>query len=158
MLAELMLVLASKFPSDIGQNLFQINPSFKQYSKQNRSEHRYEYKDNDYLVASAKIPAFGWNIWAWDSLERINAPSNQNLTYTLVLAITLMVISVSAIYLLVIRLMYVPIGGEPRDIERLLKKISQGDLASHPSYQGSDTGVYAELLKMVVNLRELFHR
>jgi len=148
-------VLASKFPKDIGNNLFKIIPSFSQYKSTASSEHNYEYQGEEYFVASAKIDALGWKIWAWDSQSHINASSNDNLLYTVLTAFSLLAISLVVIYFIVIKLMYIPIGGEPKEIEKLLNKISQGDLACAPSATNNDTGVYAEILKMTQNLRSI---
>jgi len=148
-------VLASKYPKDIGENLFNIIPSFKKESSQLTSQHSYEYQGEDYVVASARIESLGWNVWAWETQASIDAPSNENLTYTSVISIALIIASLGVIYVFVVKLMYVPIGGEPKAIELLLKEISEGDLASHPSVSEQDTGVYAELLKMVAKLRTI---
>jgi len=148
-------ILASKKHQDIGNNLFEILPSFKQHASKEKSEHHYRHADVDYFVASSKISQLGWTIWAWDTDEQINAPSNSNLFYTLASAMSLLAISLFIVYLLVNRLMYRPIGGEPKDIQALLVDIASGDLASAPKLDDTHSGVYAELLKMTANLRQI---
>jgi len=148
-------ILASKYPENIGNNLFSIIPSFKQHKTTVTTGHNYEFEGTEYFVASAQIDALGWKIWAWDSQERINLSSNENLMYTSMLAFSLLVISLTIIYFIVIKLMYIPIGGEPKDIEKLLNAISQGNLACAPAATNKDTGVYAEILKMTNNLRSI---
>jgi methyl-accepting chemotaxis protein len=148
-------VLASKYPEDIGRNLFEIIPSFSKYQSVAKSEHNYEFQGKDYFVTSATIDTLNWKVWAWDSQDRINLSSNDNLVYTTLIALSLLAISLTIIYFIVIKLMYIPIGGEPKDIEKLLNKISQGDLACTPEATTKDTGVYAEILKMTVNLRNI---
>ena len=148
-------VLSSKNPKDIGKNLFRIIPSFASHKNAKSSAHEYEFQGEDYFVASSKLESLGWNVWAWDTQARINASSNDNLLSSSLIALTLIIVSLVVIYTLVIKLMYVPIGGEPKDIEKLLSKIAKGDLACTPNAKGTDTGVYAEILKMVDNLRAI---
>ena len=148
-------VLASKFPTDIGNNLFKIIPAFAKYKSASTSEHNYEFKGEDYFVASAKIDALGWKVWAWDSQSRINASSNDNLLYTSLIALSLLIVALTIIYFIVIRLMYIPIGGEPKAIEGLLNRIAQGDLACTSPATDKDTGVYAGIKKMTSNLRDI---
>ena len=148
-------ILSSKNRQDIGKNLFKIIPSFANHKNAKSSAHEYEFQGEDYFVASSKLEGLSWNVWAWDTQARINASSNDNLLSTSLIAITLIIVSLVLVYMLVIKLMYIPIGGEPKDIESLLSKIAQGDLACAPGAQESDTGVYAEILKMVDNLRTI---
>jgi methyl-accepting chemotaxis protein len=146
-------VFASKIPSDIGENLFSINPSFKQYANTPSSEHYYAFDGADLFVSGVQNAELGWNFWVWDTVEQINSKSNENLLFSSITAIVLIILSLGISYILIIRLMYVPIGGEPKDIEGLIEKISQGDLASSPKLSGNDMGVYAKTLSMAENLR-----
>lgn len=148
-------ILASKQVSEIGKNLFSINPSFKQYSKRNSSEHYYDLNDEALFVASSRMESLGWNFWVWDTVANINSKSNQNLIFSLILSVILVTASLFVSYILVVRLMYVPIGGEPKEIENLIDKISQGDLACAPKPSANDTGVHSHVLHMAENLRNI---
>ncbi|MFT2112075.1 methyl-accepting chemotaxis protein [Marinomonas sp. 2405UD68-3] len=148
-------VLASGSPEHIGSNLFEIIPSFAQYNSADVSEHYYEYQGQNYFVAGAKIPSLGWKVWAWDLQESINSSSNENLIHTGLVALFLFFVSLIIIYFIVIKLMYIPVGGEPKEIESLLSRISKGDLACAPVATDKDTGIYAEILKMTSNLRKI---
>lgn len=148
-------ILASKTSSDIGKNLFDINPSFKEYAVKKVSSHEYEFNSQGYYVFSSQIKSLGWNIWAWDTQTNVNLASHDNLIYTAIISLSLLVISLVIIYFSVIRLMYIPIGGEPSEIGDLIRKISKGDLASTPRKTDSDTGVYAEILDMSDNLKNI---
>ncbi|WP_076419847.1 methyl-accepting chemotaxis protein [Colwellia sp. UCD-KL20] len=148
-------VLASKYPKDIGNNLFKTIPAFAQNKESAFEPHAYTLDNKEYFAISVPIKSLDWTVMAWDSQERINSSSNNNLIYTSIMAISLIVVSLIIIYVIVIRLMYIPIGGEPKEIEQLLHKIAEGDLASAPLPSDKDTGVYAEILKMAINLRSI---
>lgn len=45
------------------------------------------------------------------------------------------------------------LGGEPKEIEAIVKKIAQGDLSSVALANGEETGVYREILTMVDSLK-----
>lgn len=148
-------VLASKFPKDIGNNLFKTIPAFAQNKENAFEPHDYALDNKEYLAIAVPIESLDWIVMAWDSQERINSSSNNNLVYTSIIAVSLIIVSLIIIYVIVIRLMYIPIGGEPKEIEQLLHQISEGDLASAPLPSDKDTGVYVEILKMAINLRAI---
>jgi len=148
-------ILASKDTSQIGKNLFDINPSFEGIKAHPESELYYESNGEERFVSSVKLPSLNWNFWVWDYVSNINAKSNENLLYTSITSALLIALSLIISYILIVKLMYVPIGGEPKEIERLIQKMADGDLscAHQASVQHSD--VYGELLKMAANLTEI---
>jgi methyl-accepting chemotaxis protein len=148
-------LLAAKYPEIIGKNLFELRPSYGQHRNQSKSEHSYEFEGDKYKVVSAQIGSLGWTVWAWDSWDNINTPSNENLKISLIMALLLIAPSLYIVYLIIIKIMYLPIGGEPTEIEAIVKKIAQGDLASVPLANGKETGVYLAILTMVDSLKEI---
>ncbi|MEO9276097.1 cache domain-containing protein, partial [Marinomonas sp. 5E14-1] len=121
-------IMASPDTDSIGKNIFDIFPSFKEHFDKETSQHTYRYKGEDYLVSSAKVASLGWTVWSWDTTSHINAASNSNLAQGLIFSIILILISLVIIYLTVVKLMYKPIGGEPKEIEELVKRVANGDL------------------------------
>jgi methyl-accepting chemotaxis protein len=146
-------LLASQDANIIGKNLFELRPSYKQYQNESTSNHTYFFENNEYEVVSAQIASLGWTVWAWDSSSNINSASNENLKISLLLALLLIVLSLYIVYLIVVRIMYIPIGGEPKEIEAIVTKIAQGDLGSIAPANGKETGVYREILAMVYSLK-----
>ncbi|MGF1908861.1 methyl-accepting chemotaxis protein [Vibrio kasasachensis] len=47
------------------------------------------------------------------------------------------------------------VGGEPRDIQRIVQQVSQGDLSSEISVTGKETGIYANMISMRAELRRI---
>lgn len=148
-------LLASHDTEILGQNLFNLHPSYKRYKNDKKSIHSYTYEEDEYQVVSAKIDSLNWTVWSWDFWSRINAASKENLQISLLIALVLISFSLYVVYLIVIKLMYLPIGGEPKEIEAIVKQISLGDLASVPPVSGKETGIFANTKVMSQNLTEM---
>ena len=148
-------ILASPNPDNIGQNIFELEPSYQAYANEKSSQHAYLHEGDEFLVSSAKIESLGWTVWAWDQSSHIHAASNENLFEGSLLSLFLVVISLSIIYLLVVKLMYVPIGGEPKQIENLVKRVANGDLRLDQAVTGNETGIYAATITMIHNLKSI---
>ena len=151
-------IMAAKAPEFIGKNLFELRPTYAQHKDKASSHHTYELDGVEYVVGNTKIQSNNWSVWAWDSVDNINKDSDENLIESLVIAIILILISLLITYTLVVKLIYVPIGGEPTEIEDLVKRVSHGDLSFKRSTTDSDaTGIYASVLTMIENLKSSMH-
>ncbi|MFC1234012.1 methyl-accepting chemotaxis protein [Vibrio sp. F74] len=148
-------ILAAKYPDYIGKNLFEMRPSYKKYQDKTGSSHSYQFEGQDYFVVNAVAQSLGWSVWAWDTSGNINAASNDNLVQSASIAIILVLISLVVVYLLITKLIYVPIGGEPKEIEDLVHKVANGDLSLQHATTGNESGVYAATLYMTSNLRSI---
>ena len=146
-------VLASNEVELLGENLLALIPSYKEHNNKASSQHSYSHEGTDYLVMSTHMEMLGWTTWAWDEWGNINAASNTNLMTNIIISIVLIFASLGVAYILIHRLMYLPIGGEPKEIENIVKRISTGDLTHLETAKGNETGVYAAVLVMAENLR-----
>lgn len=151
-------LLASKYPELIGENLYELRPSYKQYQNVDSSQHTYEYDGNEYVVASTRIDSFGWTIWSWNAWDNVNEASNENLKISLLMALVFIVVSLYLVYMIIVKVMYVPIGGEPLEIEAIVEKIARGDLRSVDAATGKETGIYKALLTMVDSLKVIIEQ
>jgi len=148
-------ILASDNSEEIGANLFESQPTYEAYSSLDNSQHTYTNQGDEYVVNSSKIAALGWTIWTSEKMSYINAASNSNLTQSTILATILILVSLVIIYLLVVNLMYKPIGGEPKQIEALVKRVANGDLTLQVPITNKETGIYAATILMVNNLKSI---
>ena len=146
-------VLVAKDEKLLGDNLFDSHPSYEPLKNSDEASLNYSYDGNNYFVASARMKNLGWNVWAWDSEENINAGSNSNLYTSLIIAFVFILIALAITYTLIIKLMYLPIGGEPKAIEKMVQKIANGDLSLDAQITGNETGVYKAVLAMVKQLK-----
>ena len=148
-------ILAAPEADKIGQNLFELQPSFKAYKDEKNSLHYYDYAGENFVVSSARIASLGWTVWAFDTTAHINSASNSTLIQSLTLSIILIIISLGIIYFTIVKLMYGPIGGEPKEIEELVKRVANGDLVLQVPVTGKETGIYAATISMINNLKSI---
>ena len=148
-------ILASDNSEEIGANLFESQPTYEAYSQLDNSQHTYTNQGDEYVVNSSKIAALGWSVWTGEKMSYINAASNSNLTQSTILATILILVSLVIIYILVVNLMYKPIGGEPKQIEALVKRVANGDLTLQVPITNKETGIYAATILMINNLKSI---
>jgi len=155
-------VLAAQDTELLGENLLSILPSYDNYLKtadqQSEKSHSYEYQGKEFFVVAANLKLLGWTTWAWDEWDNIHAASNQNLVLNLIMSGVLILISLVIAYNLITRIMYLPIGGEPKEIEKIVNRVAKGDLSHLDEATGQETGVYAAILLMVNNLQNTIVR
>ena len=147
-------ILAAKYPDYIGTNLYEQRPSYQPFKDAQSSEHSYAFESKEYFVVSSQVAEFGWTVWAWESWDHILLASNKNLILASVLALIFICLSLAVVYYVIHRLMYLPIGGEPRVIEALVQRVAAGDLRYSIETKGDETGIYAQVLAMISSLRE----
>ncbi|HAS8439919.1 TPA: methyl-accepting chemotaxis protein [Vibrio vulnificus] len=151
-------VLAANSPDYVGKNLYEERPSYRPHKDQSGSSHYYTFDGKEYFVINAKAESTGWTIWAWDSKENINAASNSNLMEGAAIAVVLILLTLGVTYILIVRLMYVPIGGEPREIESMVKSVSEGNLNLQIQNKGNESGILSATITMVANLKSIIER
>ncbi|WP_261841198.1 methyl-accepting chemotaxis protein [Aliamphritea ceti] len=147
-------IMAAKYPDYIGTNLYEQRPSYVPFKDQQTSEHSYFFDGNEYFVVSSRVEEFGWTVWAWVSWDEILLASNANLKLASLLALMFILLTLVVVYYFIHRLMYLPIGGEPREIEALVKRVAAGDLSGTIEVKGNETGIYSQVLLMIANLRQ----
>ncbi|MFC3122887.1 methyl-accepting chemotaxis protein [Agaribacter flavus] len=147
-------VLSSQRGGDIGKNIFEMLPTYQQYKNETNSEHEYVFEEQELFVISSTLEQLNWKVWAWDYKENITAPSRENLVLTFSIAVSLILASLAITYFIVIKLMYLPIGGEPSEIESTVATIAKGNLAAREA-NASDTGIFSEILTMAASLRTM---
>ena len=146
-------LLAAKEVGLIGKNIYDERPSYKEFKSKSISNHNYYFEGVEYTVSGIVVDSLQWTVWSWSSWNDINAASNKNLQVSLWIALIFIILSLYLIYLIVMKVMYRPIGGEPADIEAIVNRISQGKLNSVTAGTGSETGIYSAILIMVSNLK-----
>ncbi|EGU39218.1 methyl-accepting chemotaxis protein [Vibrio ichthyoenteri ATCC 700023] len=147
-------LLAAFDASLVGKNLFEIRPSFSAYSKQASSSHTYSDPDGkDVYVVTIKSEALGWTVSTMEYWDKINETSEQTVWTNVISGFIFIIIGSIAVSFLIEKLMYKPIGGEPKDIELLVNKIANGDLTDIPKVQKNNVGVYRATLEMADKLK-----
>ncbi|REG82706.1 methyl-accepting chemotaxis protein [Marinomonas pollencensis] len=139
----------------VGTNLLEQHSAYKTLS--NKPDGQYEIQDGGqvYVVQKTTTKELGWVIWARVSKESILDASTDNLTMSVLTSMVLVAISLFIVFLLINKLMYRPLGGEPTEIESLVKDVSEGLLTLPRDIKDTDTGIFAATIKMIVNLRDI---
>ncbi|WP_122056329.1 methyl-accepting chemotaxis protein [Vibrio sp. Evd11] len=147
--------LMAAFDKDlVGENLFEIRPSYKQYAQMDKSQHSYFVPENgDIFAISEKSQTLDWTVWSFEYWDNINETSEQAVWSNAISGLIFIIIGSVAVSLLIEKLMYKPIGGEPKDIAFLVNKIANGDLTDIPKVQPKNVGVYRATLEMADKLK-----
>ncbi|GAB3518314.1 methyl-accepting chemotaxis protein [Photobacterium alginatilyticum] len=149
-------LMASSYSELVGKDLFELRPSYRQYADRNRSEHSYVVPEKgEFYVVSSKIASLNWTVWAYAHWDDINATSQSAVKTNIIAGLMFIVFGVAAIYYLITKLMYVPIGGEPKEIEMLVDRIANGDLTGIPTAGSDSIGVYRSTLIMANKLQDI---
>ncbi|MCL1131055.1 methyl-accepting chemotaxis protein [Shewanella sairae] len=140
----------------VGKNLFELRPSYKAHAAKRTSTHTYHLPGRgDYYVISDKSEALNWTVWAFSSWQDINATSRDAVVTNLISGLIFIILGIAGVSFLIQRLMYKPIGGEPKEIEALVDKIANGDLTDIPQVDDKSLGVYRSTLLMATKLKEM---
>ncbi|AGH82505.1 methyl-accepting chemotaxis protein [Psychromonas sp. CNPT3] len=147
-------LMAADKATAVGKNLFELYPSYREFADKSKSEHTYRLNNGDeYYVISSKIESLRWTVWAWATWDDINATSLAAVKTNVISGFIFIIIGVLILYYLITKLMYVPIGGEPKEIEALVNKIAGGDLTEIPKLDEKSMGVYRSIITMATNLK-----
>lgn len=148
-------IIASPYLEHLGQNIYALKPTYKQYQQELSSLHTSSYDGKSHYVSSSLISSFGWNVWAWEDWKVINSPSLESvLLNILILAITLPVFLIFT-YQVVSNIVYKPIGGEPEVIANLVNQVSNGSLINREKLSHSSSGILKSVQTMVLSLRRI---
>lgn len=146
-------ILSASDEKLIGKNLFEQRPSYTEYKDTSGQDHTYDYDGSNYYVINAKTARLGISAWSWESWKDINSASMENLYYSSFLSFSLGIFVIICGFFMISKIIYRPVGGEPKEIEALVKNIATGDLTLIEK-TGKETGIYAAILSMVSELRD----
>lgn len=146
-------VLYAPYSDFLGKDFFQFRPMYRNFSG---SHLQYQVDDGREFVATKNGPTeYGLYVYTFEKLDVILAPSEEMLSVSLWSALVFILISLVAIYTIIVKLIYVPIGGEPKEIQHIIERVSEGDLTVNAVSSGRDTGVYAATVVMVEKLKNV---
>lgn len=146
-------ILSSQYKDLLSKDIYLERPMYRDF----RSGHIiYSVADGTEFVATKNGPtAHGLTVYTYEKMAVILAPSENMLSVSLWSAFAFIAFSLVAIYFIILKLIYVPIGGEPKDIQAIIERISVGDLTVDAKSTGNDTGVYAATVIMVEKLKTM---
>jgi methyl-accepting chemotaxis protein len=148
--------MAASSPELVGKNLFEMRPSYRKLANQVSSEHSYTLPEKgEFFVVQQRIDSLSWTVWAWASWADINETSHDAVITNIVSGLIFILLGIVGVYFLITKLMYAPIGGEPKEIEALVDKIASGDLTHLPVLDSKSAGVYRSTVTMANSLKKI---
>lgn len=149
-------LMAASSDDLVGENVFSLYPSYQPYARSIKSEHTFTSElGKEFFVVSNKIEGLNWSVWAWTSLDNIHKISNAAVKTNLVVGLIFIIVGIVITYYLITKLMYLPIGGEPKKIEALVNTIANGNLTQIPKLDNTSTGIYRSIMQMAHKLRDV---
>lgn len=150
-------IVAAKYPDTIGKNLFELRPTYKAYSDMEESQHRYDNNGQTFLVLSHRVAKTNWMVWSWENWATVTQESQQTLYTSIMIAGIFVVLSLVFIYVCVQRVMYRPLGGEPRLIEGYVEEVASGNLSRLSEMNANAGGIYGSVYKMAESLHGIIN-
>ncbi|MBF9000992.1 methyl-accepting chemotaxis protein [Vibrio nitrifigilis] len=147
-------ILSAHDSDDVGKNIFDLMPSYEKYKGKEGVGHKYKSNGKQYFVESSISDELGWTVWSWESQDNIVAASRSNLNLSILWGAVALIIALILTYISITRLMYRPIGGEPTEIEGMVKHVAEGDLTQAGTGTGNETGILGAMLRMMSNMKE----
>jgi methyl-accepting chemotaxis protein len=153
-------VMAAKNAADIGENILEIRPAYSVFNMKDSEKIYYntQSSDTDFFAVSKQMTTFPWTVVSYEKIDNIEQASDDNLVSTIIISLLSIMLFIILTYIIVGRLIYAPIGGEPDDISKLVQRVSDGDLSHVLKITGNETGIYRNVLTMINNLRDMIEK
>ena len=95
------VIFASKDPEEVGKNLFEVFPSFKEYNDKSEFNFDFIWKkmgDQKYKIEGKSLEMLDWHFWQYQSYEEINKVSNDYLYKSIIFFILFLAVSLIIVY------------------------------------------------------------
>ena len=145
-------IISARKDDLIGKNMFVERPEYNNFT--NNKLH-YQIDNKSISAYKSSIPSINWSVVSYEWDEVIAQPSKEMLINSIILFVIVLSLSLVFIYILLIKLIYAPIGGEPNHISAILFNISNGDLSEQFDIQGNETGIYASAIALNQKLAQI---
>ncbi len=147
------IFLYAPYPDFLGKNLFDLRPVYRGFSG---SHLQYENSDGqEFLATKNAATSHDITVYTFEDLDVILSPSEDMLTTSLLTALVLTSIGLVLLYITIVKLVYTPVGGEPKDIHRILERVAEGDLTINAPSAGNSVGIYGAAIVMVEKLKSV---
>lgn len=146
-------ILFSQYDGYLAQNIFDKRPMFRNLSS-NFIEFQLEDGDK-YLGTVSHSKSYGMTVYTYEKLDVILAPSKQMLGTSLITATLFIVLGLFTIYLIIIKFIYKPIGGEPVEVQNIIEHVANGHLNVNIDARGQESGIFLATIRMVAQLKSM---
>ncbi|KLV09620.1 hypothetical protein ABT56_00620 [Photobacterium aquae] len=144
-------VIASGDSSMLHTNIYTDYPEYQNQS----GRISYSGKQGEIIAYITNASHLGFSVANYEYLATIEKESNDNFTMGIGILCGASIIAMFLCQIFVRKYIYAPIGGEPNEINHLVKNISNGILTDIPPLRTEDIGVYRSTLIMANNIKEI---
>ncbi len=151
-------ILISPYLQFINKNIVDVRPLYKQFNKSN-PELTYsavvDNQDTEFAAFWTSLDINGWEFVTFKRSDEIAANANDNLMFSLIVAVICLVIAISVMLIIIKKLVLTPVGGAPDNIAAAMEKMAGGDLRRGSESDGQATGINLSLNNFANKLNDL---
>ncbi|WP_114784037.1 HAMP domain-containing methyl-accepting chemotaxis protein [Vibrio tetraodonis] len=139
-------------------SLQQYNSSFKQVIEAVNSKNRVITGTLDVAGVAAATSIENVKLTTKNEQDTVGPAMVERFASTQILIVSLsvfIVVSALVIAFKIYRSVFTVVGGEPSEIQSIVAEAASGDLSSQVKVSGQETGIYANIIKMRVELRRI---
>lgn len=152
------VILASPYPDLIDKNIFTERPIYKTFSRGNNVL-SYQAKvagdEVDFTAFWSQLEINGWTFVSFVRDSEIEQGASEQFLSSLIIGLISLVIAIAILYFMIERLVLIPLGGEPKEIESLMEQMAAGQLHNQLTKTGTETGIYKSLQNLSSQLSVL---
>ncbi|MEI8631013.1 methyl-accepting chemotaxis protein [Vibrio sp. PP-XX7] len=134
-------------PQLIGKNISDVRPDFI-HMQNDQGILTYQVNGREAQAVKSQLGDQHWSVVSFEWRNEVTAPSTHMLWMSLFIFIGIVIVALLVVYYGVNRLIYRPIGGEPKEISAILSQLAGGDLTQKLTSTGQDSGIYASILQL----------
>lgn len=151
-------VIVSPYKEYIGRKIKDVRPEFKQFTLE-RPELTYINIDNVEVSAFwGKLDINEWEYVSFASSKAITQSAHHQLLVSLVLGFVSFIIAIFIVLFVMNKLVLKPVGGQPKEIELLMKQMATGNLTLGATSADNATGIYKSLIILSNQFSELISK
>ena len=142
----------------IGQNIKDVQPNFKGFSEDNPAiSYRVEQDGEAHDVTAfwGTLEISDWHFVTLIKNSEINESANSQLLSTLFVGLVSFIIAVLVLMYVINKLVLIPVGGAPEEMEKLMHQMAGGDLRLAVPETQNNTGIYRSLMTLSTQLKEV---
>ncbi|MCP3701189.1 MAG: methyl-accepting chemotaxis protein [Aliivibrio sp.] len=141
------ILVRNSLDGNVGNNVFKTEPTYADLSPSTPYMQWISTDGSEYSVYYVKVGSgIDWGVLTWTPVSDMLQDKNNLLLFIIMASLVLSIISLIFLFLFLNRNVFIPLGGEPKEIENIVKQLSEGHLAQNFRDSGKETGIFASIL------------
>lgn len=146
-------IYSSPYEEYIGESIYDKRPMYKDF-KNDKLVYEVPIKGK-FMAVKVTSKHYNLNVVGFYRFNEIMKPIKNTFFISIVIFSVLTIIALLLTYLIIVKLVYFPVGGEPDDISDIVFSISNGDLSKEFIRKGDETGIYLAVLELNDRMKNL---